>query len=145
MLAIERTAGTVLTEALLCAHALRCPAPQAKASTLSLSVIVVIEMLNALNALSEDGSLLQMPPWCNPWLLVAICISVALHCVILYIPALASVSCQGAAPTTARPSQACNKAAQACPGLPCLTRASSCPFHSTSRSSMLLLMMSEWD
>merc|ERR1719327_1849647 len=42
---------------------------KATASTLSLSVLVVIEMLNALNALSEDGSLLQMPPWANPWLL----------------------------------------------------------------------------
>jgi Ca2+-transporting ATPase len=43
-------------------------------------------MLNALNALSEDGSLLQMPPWVNPWLILAIIGSLALHCVILYIP-----------------------------------------------------------
>merc|ERR1712113_1115601 len=40
------------------------------ASTLSLAVLVTIEMFNALNALSEDGSLLQMPPWANPWVLV---------------------------------------------------------------------------
>ena len=58
---------------------------------MALSVLVVIEMLNALNALSEDGSLLQMPPWCNPWLLVAIVVSLGLHCVIMYIPALASL------------------------------------------------------
>ncbi|KAG2495960.1 hypothetical protein HYH03_005890 [Edaphochlamys debaryana] len=64
---------------------------KAKASTLSLSVIVAIEMFNALNALSEDGSLLSMPPWCNPWLLVAISVSIALHCVILYVPFLADV------------------------------------------------------
>jgi len=57
-----------------------------KASTLSLSVLVTIEMFNALNALSEDNSLLQMPPWVNPWLLVAIASSMILHCVILYIP-----------------------------------------------------------
>merc|ERR1712232_1141808 len=46
-------------------------AGKAKASTLSLTVLVVIEMLNAFNALSEDGSLVQMPPWANPYLIVA--------------------------------------------------------------------------
>ena len=51
--------------------------------TLSLSVIVIIEMLNALNALSEDASLFTMPPWSNPYLLVAISVSVGLHCLIL--------------------------------------------------------------
>jgi len=61
------------------------------ASTLSLSVLVTIEMLNALNALSEDGSLLQMPPWANPWLLLAMLVSFGLHFVILYVPVLASV------------------------------------------------------
>merc|ERR1712136_551816 len=40
-----------------------------KPSTLSLTVLVIIEMLNAFNALSEDGSLVQMPPWKNPWLI----------------------------------------------------------------------------
>lgn len=57
-----------------------------KASTLSLSVLVTIEMFNALNALSEDGSLVHMPPWVNPWLLLAIAASMILHCVILYVP-----------------------------------------------------------
>ena len=57
-----------------------------KASTLSLSVLVTIEMFNALNALSEDGSLIHMPPWVNPWLLLAIASSMVLHCVILYLP-----------------------------------------------------------
>jgi Ca2+-transporting ATPase len=61
------------------------------ASTLSLSVLVVIEMLNALNALSEDSSLLQMPPWANPWLLLAMSFSIGLHMVILYIPVCAQV------------------------------------------------------
>ena len=62
-----------------------------KASTLSLTVLVAIEMLNALNALSEDSSLFTMPPWCNPWLLVAMAISFGLHFVIMYIPVLADV------------------------------------------------------
>lgn len=64
---------------------------KAKAMTLSLSVIVAIEMLNALNALSEDASLLTMPPWTNPYLLIAITISISLHCLIMYVPFLASI------------------------------------------------------
>jgi len=62
-----------------------------KASTLSLTVLVVIEMLNAFNALSEDGSLVQMPPWANPYLIVAASISIGCHFVILYIPGLATI------------------------------------------------------
>lgn len=62
-----------------------------KASTLSLSVLVAIELFNALNALSEDCSLLVQPPWVNPYLLVAMALSFALHCVILYVPVLADV------------------------------------------------------
>jgi Ca2+-transporting ATPase len=57
-----------------------------KASTMSLSVLVVIEMLNALNALSEDNSLLVIPPWVNLWLLVAIVASIGSHMFILYVP-----------------------------------------------------------
>jgi len=67
------------------------PVGKAKASTLSLSVLVAIEMFNALNAISEDGSLLSMPPWVNPYLLIAMSASIGLHCVILYIPSLASI------------------------------------------------------
>jgi Ca2+-transporting ATPase len=62
-----------------------------KASTLSLTVLVAIEMFNALNALSEDGSLLVIPPWVNPYLLLAMAFSFALHFVILYIPMLADI------------------------------------------------------
>lgn len=62
-----------------------------KATTLSLSVLVAIEMFNSLNALSEDGSLLTMPPWVNPWLLVAMSVSFGLHFLILYVPFLAQV------------------------------------------------------
>ncbi|XP_051113207.1 calcium-transporting ATPase 1, endoplasmic reticulum-type-like [Andrographis paniculata] len=62
-----------------------------KATTLSLSVLVAIEMFNSLNALSEDGSLLSMPPWVNPWLLLAMSVSFALHFLILYVPFLAQI------------------------------------------------------
>lgn len=62
-----------------------------KAMTLSLSVLVAIEMFNSLNALSEDNSLIQMPPWRNPWLLLAMLVSFGLHFVILYVPFLASI------------------------------------------------------
>ena len=46
-------------------------------------MLVAIEMLNALNALSEDGSLIQMPPWVNPYLILAMLVSFAMHAVIL--------------------------------------------------------------
>ena len=41
--------------------------------------------------LVQDNSLLQMPPWCNPWLLVAGGVSLGLHFVILYVPVLADI------------------------------------------------------
>ena len=36
-------------------------------STVAMTVLVVVEMFNALNALSENASLLQLPPWSNRW------------------------------------------------------------------------------
>jgi len=62
-----------------------------KASTLSLSVLVTIEMLNALNALSEDNSLLVMHPWINPWLIAAMVVSFAFHFMILHVNSLAEL------------------------------------------------------
>ena len=62
-----------------------------KATTLSLSVLVSIEMFNSLNALSEDGSLLSMPPLVNPWLLLAMSVSFGLHFLILYVPFLTQI------------------------------------------------------
>jgi len=62
-----------------------------KASTLSLTVLVVIEMLNAYNAISEDGSLVQMPPWVNPWLIVMTFLSIGVHMLILYIPIFSKI------------------------------------------------------
>ena len=58
------------------------------ASTVSLSILVVIEMLNAMNALSSSESLLTLPLWKNMKLVYAIVLSMALHFAILYIPSL---------------------------------------------------------
>lgn len=57
-----------------------------KAATLSITVLVMIQLLNAFNAVSEDGSLLSRPPWLNPYLVTACAISAILHCIILYTP-----------------------------------------------------------
>lgn len=58
------------------------------ASTISLSILVVIEMLNAINALSSSESLLTFPLWNNMMLVYAIMLSMALHFAILYVPFL---------------------------------------------------------
>ncbi|PHU13213.1 Calcium-transporting ATPase 2, endoplasmic reticulum-type [Capsicum chinense] len=55
-----------------------------KALTLSLSVLVAIEMFNSLNALSEDNSLIKMPPWRNPWLLISMSASLGGNSCILF-------------------------------------------------------------
>ncbi|XP_058868459.1 sarcoplasmic/endoplasmic reticulum calcium ATPase 1 isoform X2 [Acipenser ruthenus] len=60
------------------------PAPM----TMALSVLVTIEMCNALNSLSENQSLIRMPPWVNCWLLGSICLSMSLHFLILYVDPL---------------------------------------------------------
>ena len=57
-----------------------------KASTLSLSVLVMIEMFNAYNAISEDGSLLVITPLVNPYLIAATVSSTLLHMMIVYVP-----------------------------------------------------------
>ena len=56
-----------------------------------MSVLVVIEMLNALNAISEDNSVLVMTPFVNPYLILAILNSILLHCLIVYIPFLSEI------------------------------------------------------
>jgi len=54
----------------------------------SLSILVVIEMLNAMNALSSSESLLTFFLWHNPMLVYAIILSMSLHFAILYVPVL---------------------------------------------------------
>ncbi|EGE77185.1 Ca2+ transporting ATPase, sarcoplasmic/endoplasmic reticulum [Blastomyces dermatitidis ATCC 18188] len=58
------------------------------ASTISLSILVVIEMLNAINSLSASESLLTFPLWNNMMLVYAVTLSMSLHFAILYIPFL---------------------------------------------------------
>ena len=47
---------------------------------------MVVEMFNALNALSENASLVTQPPWRNPWLLAAIAVSMVLALHRLAVP-----------------------------------------------------------
>uniref|UniRef100_A0A8C9X7K4 Calcium-transporting ATPase n=1 Tax=Sander lucioperca TaxID=283035 RepID=A0A8C9X7K4_SANLU len=56
--------------------------------TMALSVLVTIEMCNALNSLSENQSLVRMPPWSNLWLVGAMTLSMSLHFMIIYVDPL---------------------------------------------------------
>ncbi|KAJ6546503.1 Ca-transporting ATPase [Mycena vulgaris] len=57
-----------------------------RATTMSLSILVTVEMFNAINSLSENESLLVLPVWKNPFLVAAVALSMGLHFMILYVP-----------------------------------------------------------
>ena len=48
-------------------------------------------MLNALNAISEDNSLLTASPFVNIYLLIAIAWAIGLHIMIVYVPFMAKI------------------------------------------------------
>ena len=50
--------------------------------------LVVIEMFNAMNALSSSESLLTLPLWDNMVLVYAITLSMVLHFTLVYVPLL---------------------------------------------------------
>ncbi|KAJ9462522.1 Calcium-transporting ATPase sarcoplasmic/endoplasmic reticulum type [Diplonema papillatum] len=59
--------------------------------TVALSVLVTVEMFNALNALSENQSLFTVGPMTNPYLILAICLSLTLHMIVLYVPVCCAI------------------------------------------------------
>lgn len=61
------------------------------ARAICLSTLVMVEMFNALNALSENNSLLVVRPTSNVWLLAAIAFSLLLHFIIMYVPFFANI------------------------------------------------------
>jgi Ca2+-transporting ATPase len=71
---------------------------KARAQTMALSTLVVMEMLKALSAVSLTQSMVKIPPWTSPVLLAGVAIPFLLHLAVIYIPQLALIF--GLAPLT---------------------------------------------
>ncbi|KAE8242767.1 hypothetical protein A4X13_0g7019 [Tilletia indica] len=56
------------------------------ATTMSLSILVVVEMANAISSITTNDSLFTTPPTRNMWLIGAVMLSMLLHFMILYVP-----------------------------------------------------------
>lgn len=67
------------------------PKSLAQPQTMALTVLVLMEMLKALSAISLDASLLRLPPWKNPMLIVGTILPMLLHAMFMYVPVLSSV------------------------------------------------------
>jgi P-type Ca2+ transporter type 2C len=63
----------------------------ASPQTLSLSVLVTMEMLKALSAVSLDNSIFRVPPWKNPWLIGGVTLPFSIHLAVVYFPFLNKV------------------------------------------------------
>jgi hypothetical protein len=59
--------------------------------SMALSVLVLMEMLKALSAVSLDTSLLKFPPWKNSMLVAGTILPLLLHLLFMYVPALSSI------------------------------------------------------
>ncbi|VEU38664.1 unnamed protein product [Pseudo-nitzschia multistriata] len=76
-----------LTETSACSDLFR-DAGRTLPQTLSLTTLVVMEMLKALSAVSMNDSLLKVAPWRNKWLLMGVAGPFLLHLSVLYSSAL---------------------------------------------------------
>ena len=59
--------------------------------TMSLTVLVTIEMFKALSAVSLDQSIFVVPPWNNRWLIIGVLVPYLLHLFVMYTPLLSSI------------------------------------------------------
>ena len=59
--------------------------------SLSLSVLVTMELLKAFSAVSLNTSMFKLPPWKNRWLLPGVLFPAICHLILLYTPTLSNI------------------------------------------------------